>query len=79
MTSSNDLRVIIPAAKPSDAEICRMWRMAESLARPSIAYRSALDPIPHSPSLGQRLAAGIADDLESRGVTEADIDRLGLA
>lgn len=64
--------------KPSDAEIVRLWTMAERLNAPDLGYRSALDPIQRGPSLGQRLAHRFAADLEARGVTESDLDRLGL-
>lgn len=64
--------------KPRDPEIVRLWTMAERLARPSYGYRSALEPPTRGPGLGERLACRLADDLEARGVTEADLERLGL-
>ena len=64
--------------KPDDAEITRVWTLACRLNRPSIAYRSALEPIPCGPGLGPRLAGLMVQRLEACGVTEADLDRLGL-
>jgi hypothetical protein len=53
-----------PNSTPSDDEIKKLWSKAVRLSRP---WRS---------SLARRWADAIADDLEERGVTDADIDRI---
>ena len=50
--------------KPKDAEIRRVWSQAVRLSQP---WKS---------KLANRLALALADGLEARGVTEADIDRV---
>lgn len=49
--------------RPSDEEITRMWRIATR------SYR-------RGSSLGKKIGLAIADQLDERGVTEGDIDRL---
>ncbi len=66
--------------KPSDDEITRVWGQALALSREPVGYRSVLDPEPQrrGPPLRVRIARSLVDDLERRGVTETDIERLGL-
>jgi len=55
--------------KPSDAEIRREWLHILHLYR-GTGYQGRITPF------RQRVALLLADKLEERGVTDADIDRL---
>lgn len=61
--------------KPDDAHIVTQWNLARRLWKNRLKYLSSR-PAGTGPNLAERLALKIIGDLEKRGVTEQDIERL---
>ncbi len=64
-----------PRPTLTDDAIRAEWERARSFYRAQFGYRSTSQP---GPGLAERLLARSIAYLEAHGVTDADVDRLGL-